>query len=366
MTTDSVTDALRDSVRDVLARESDSARLHQFVDSGRLHDEALWREASALGWTALAVPEAFDGLALSAVETTAVGEELGRFLAPLPLLGSLLTVRALALGGSPAQQARWLPGLASGALKGAVAAPVAERGTSAPLARRMGDLLVIEGVAANVLQGGEAALLIVPVRLETEETAFVAVEPAVDGAPLTVEATQDRTRHLARLQMSGLRLPLDRLLAASAAADLARALQAEADLALAADSVGGADAIFERTLDYLKTREQFGKPIGSFQLMQGKVADMYVALNSARAYVYAVARACDAGLTTRFDAAGSILLASENAVKCALEAIQTLGGAGYTKEFPVERLLRDAKLYDIGAGTNEIRRFLIGRELLGG
>jgi isovaleryl-CoA dehydrogenase len=100
--------------------------------------------------------------------------------------------------------------------------------------------------------------------------------------------------------------------------------------------------------------------------MQAKVADMYVALNSARAYVYAVARACDAGLTTRFDAAGAILMASENAVKCALEAIQALGGAGYTKDYPVERLLRDAKLYDIGAGTNEIRRFLIGRELIGG
>jgi isovaleryl-CoA dehydrogenase len=106
-------------------------------------------------------------------------------------------------------------------------------------------------------------------------------------------------------------------------------------------------------------------PVGSFQLMQGKVADMYVALNSARAYVYAVAKSCDAGRTTRFDAAGAILLASENAVKTSLEAIQALGGAGYIKEWPVERFMRDAKLYDIGAGTNEIRRFLIGRELIG-
>jgi isovaleryl-CoA dehydrogenase len=119
-------------------------------------------------------------------------------------------------------------------------------------------------------------------------------------------------------------------------------------------------------IPYVHERRQFGRAVGTFQLMQGKIADMYVALNSARAYVYAVARACDAGQTTRFDAAGAILMASENAVKVALEAIQALGGAGYTKEFPVERLLRDAKLYDIGAGTNEIRRFLIGRELVGG
>ena len=121
----------------------------------------------------------------------------------------------------------------------------------------------------------------------------------------------------------------------------------------------------DAVLPYVRERKQFGKPVGSFQLMQGKIADMYVALNSARAYVYAVARAADTGATTRFDAAGAILMASENAVQVALEAIQALGGAGYTKDFPVERYLRDAKLYDIGAGTNEIRRFLIGRELIG-
>jgi len=134
---------------------------------------------------------------------------------------------------------------------------------------------------------------------------------------------------------------------------------------LAGGPLGIMQACLDVVLPYVRERNQFGAPIGSFQLMQGKVADMYVALNSARAYVYAVARACDAGSTSRFDAAGAILLASENAVKTALEAIQALGGAGYTKDWPVERLLRDAKLYDIGAGTNEIRRFLIGRELIG-
>ena len=135
---------------------------------------------------------------------------------------------------------------------------------------------------------------------------------------------------------------------------------------LSAGPLGIMQACMDVVLPYVRERKQFGKPIGSFQLMQGKVADMYVALNSARAYVYSVARACDAGRTTRFDAAGAILLASENAMRVASEAIQALGGAGYTREWPVERFLRDAKLYDIGAGTNEIRRFLIGRELVGG
>ena len=134
---------------------------------------------------------------------------------------------------------------------------------------------------------------------------------------------------------------------------------------LAAGPLGVMQACLDVVIPYVRERKQFGKPIGSFQLMQAKVADMYVALNSARAYVYAVAKACDAGRTTRFDAAGAILLASENAVETSLQAIQALGGAGYLKDWPVERFLRDAKLYDIGAGTNEIRRFLIGRELIG-
>jgi isovaleryl-CoA dehydrogenase len=135
---------------------------------------------------------------------------------------------------------------------------------------------------------------------------------------------------------------------------------------LAGGPIGQMQACLDAVLPYVRERNQFGKSIGSFQLMQGKVADMYVALNSARAYVYAVAKACDAGRTTRFDAAGAILLASENAVRTCLEGVQALGGAGYLKDYPVERLFRDAKLYDIGAGTNEIRRYLIGRELLGG
>jgi isovaleryl-CoA dehydrogenase len=134
---------------------------------------------------------------------------------------------------------------------------------------------------------------------------------------------------------------------------------------LAGLQLGIMQACLDTVIPYVRERKQFGVPVGSFQLMQAKVADMYVALNSARAYVYAVAKACDAGQTTRFDAAGAVMLSSENSVRVALEAIQALGGAGYTKDWPVERYWRDAKLLDIGAGTNEIRRMLIGRELIG-
>jgi isovaleryl-CoA dehydrogenase len=134
---------------------------------------------------------------------------------------------------------------------------------------------------------------------------------------------------------------------------------------LAAGPLGIMQACLDVVLPYVRERKQFGQPIGSFQLMQAKVADMVVALNSARAYVYAVAKACDAGKTTRHDAAGAILYASECAVRVSEQAIQALGAAGYSKEFPVERFLRDAKLYDIGAGTSEVRRFLIGREVIG-
>ena len=134
---------------------------------------------------------------------------------------------------------------------------------------------------------------------------------------------------------------------------------------LAGVQLGIMQACLDTVIPYVRERQQFGKAIGSFQLIQAKVADMYVALQSARAYTYAVARACDAGRTTRFDAAGAILLASENAFRVAGEAVQALGGAGYTTDWPVERYLRDAKLLDIGAGTNEIRRMLIGRELIG-
>jgi isovaleryl-CoA dehydrogenase len=134
---------------------------------------------------------------------------------------------------------------------------------------------------------------------------------------------------------------------------------------LAGGPLGIMQACLDVVLPYVRERKQFGQAIGNFQLMQAKIADMYVAVNSARAYVYAVAKSCDENRMTRFDAAGAILMASENAVQTSLEAIQALGGAGYTKDWPVERYLRDAKLYDIGAGTNEIRRYLIGRELIG-
>ena len=352
MTLDNVADALRDSVRDVLVRENDSARLHQFVDSGRRYDEALWREAGDLGWTALAVPEAFGGLGLSAVETAAVFEELGRSLAPIPLLGSLLAVRALTLGGTPAQQEAFLPRLASGELKAAVAWPTAGHSAPLPLARREGEGLRIDGVATNLLQGAEADLLIFAVQLDSGETAFAAAEPARDGLALAVEATQDRTRHLTTLTAAGLALPLDRLLTASSAPDLARTLQAEAELALAADAVGGAEAIFERTLDYLKTREQFGRPIGSFQALKHRCADHKVAMTAAAAVTREAARRLAEGADdAQLLCALAKAYACEIYAKVAEDAVQLHGGIGFTWEHDCHLYLKRAKLNQALFGT---------------
>lgn len=355
MTTESVSDALRDSVREVLGRESDSARLHHFVDGDRLLDEALWREAGALGWAALAVPEVFGGLALSAIETSAVFEEIGRALAPIPLLGSHLAVRALTLAGSAALQDAWLSRLATGELRAAAAAPFASRGAPAPLAKQVGDHVIVEGLVANVLQGGEADLIIFPARLETGETKFLAVEPARDGAALQVERTQDRTRHLASLHLAGLRLPLDRLLNACPASDLARALQAEADLALAADSVGGADVIFERTIDYLKTREQFGKPIGSFQALKHRCADHKVALAASAAVTREAGRLlADGAASAPLMCALAKAYAGEIYAKVAEDAVQLHGGIGFTWEHDCHLFLKRAKLNQALFGTTAV------------
>jgi isovaleryl-CoA dehydrogenase len=239
-------------------------------------------------------------------------------------------------------------------------------------ADRKGDRYILNGTKFWITNAPEADTLVVYAKTDTTVgakgiTAFLIEK---DFAGFSVSQKLDkmgmRGSDTAELVFQDCEVPAENVMGAEgqgvkilmSGLDYERAV-------LSAGPLGIMQACLDVVLPYLRERKQFGQAIGSFQLMQAKVADMYVALNSARAYVYAVARACDAGKATRFDAAGAILLASENAVKTSLEAIQALGGAGYTKEWPVERFLRDAKLYDIGAGTNEIRRFLIGRELLG-
>jgi isovaleryl-CoA dehydrogenase len=279
--------------------------------------------------------------------------------------------------GSEDQKRRYLPKLVSGEHVGSLAMSEAGAGSDVVSmklrAEKRGDRYVLNGTKFWITNAPHADTLVVYAKTDPGAdsrgiTAFL-IEKDFKGFSVSqkLDKMGMRGSDTGELVFEDCEVPAENVLGPEngGVGVLMSGLDYER-VVLSAGPIGIMQACLDAVLPYVRERKQFGKPIGAFQLMQGKVADMYVALNSARAYVYSVARACDAGRTTRFDAAGAILMASENAVKVALEAIQALGGAGYTREYPVERYLRDAKLYDIGAGTNEIRRFLIGRELVGG
>jgi alkylation response protein AidB-like acyl-CoA dehydrogenase len=333
--------ALRDSVRGVLAQEADSARVHRLFDEGALLDRELWRTVSGLGWPALAVPEARGGLGLGAIEIAGVFEELGRRLAPIPFLGSVLAARAIAVGGDAAQGARWLPAIAEGSVLCAVSPPFGAQGRR-PAVREDQGRLILAGEAADLLQGAEADLLVIEAADERGETVHLVIEKA-DGAEIILERTVDQTRHLARARLDGLSLPADRRLAAAPA--LAEALATEAALALACDAVGGAEAIFEMTIEYLKTRQQFGKPIGSFQALKHRCADHKVAMAAAAAVVTEAVR-----LTAEGDPAAAHMAHVAKAYACevyaalAEDAVQMHGGIGFTWEHDAHLYLKRAKL----------------------
>jgi isovaleryl-CoA dehydrogenase len=306
-------------------------------------------------------------------------EEVSRASASIGLsygAHSNLCVNQIRRWGGSEQKARYLPKLISGEHVGALA--MSEAGAGSDVigmklrADRRGDRYLLNGTKFWITNAPHADTLVVYAKTDPEGssrgvTAFL-VEKGFKGFSVSkkLDKMGMRGSDTAELVFEDCEVPEENVMGAvgGGAGVLMSGLDYERAV-LAAGPLGVMQACLDAVLPYVRERKQFGRAIGSFQLMQGKIADMYVALNSARAYVYAVARACDRGQTTRYDAAGAILLASENAVKTALEAIQALGGAGYTRDFPVERYLRDAKLYDIGAGTNEIRRFLIGRELVG-
>jgi isovaleryl-CoA dehydrogenase len=289
---------------------------------------------------------------------------------------SNLCVNQIRRWGSDEQKRRYLPALISGEHVGALAMSEAGAGSdviSMQLrAVRRGDSYVLNGTKFWITNAPHADTLVVyaktdPAAESRGVTAFL-IEKDFKGFSCSrkLDKTGMRGSDTGELVFEDCEVPAENVMGLEngGAGVLMSGLDYERTV-LSGGPLGIMQACLDTVLPYVRERRQFGRPIGTFQLMQGKIADMYVALNSARAYVYAVAKACDAGKTTRFDAAGAILLASENAVRTSLESIQALGGAGYLKEFPVERYLRDAKLYDIGAGTNEIRRFLIGRELIG-
>jgi isovaleryl-CoA dehydrogenase len=346
------------------------------IDRANRFPRDLWPEMGALGLHGITVEEEFGGLGLGYVEHVVVMEEISRASASVGLsygAHSNLCINQIRRWGSAAQKMRYLPKLISGEHVGSLAMSEAEAGSDVlsmkTRAEKRGDRYILNGAKFWITNAPHADVLVVYARTGAASkiiTAFL-VEKGMRG--FSVSAKLDkmgmRGSDTAELVFQDCEIPAENLLGEvdGGVTVLMSGLDYERAV-LAGGPLGIMQACLDVVLPYVRERRQFGATIGSFQLMQGKIADMHVGLNAARAYVYSVAKACDAGLSTRVDAAGAILFASERAVHTALEAIQALGGAGYTKEWPVERLLRDAKLYDIGAGTNEIRRYLIGRELV--
>jgi isovaleryl-CoA dehydrogenase len=287
-----------------------------------------------------------------------------------------LCINQIARWGSSEQKARHLPGLISGEHVGALAMSEVAAGSDVVSmklrAEKSAGGFVLNGAKFWITNAPEADTCVVYAKTEPGAgsggiTAFI-IERGWKGFSTgqKLDKMGMRGSDTGELVFEDCEVPEENVIGGlnRGVAVLMSGLDYERAI-LAGGPLGIMQACLDVVLPYVRERKQFGKPIGSFQLIQAKVADMIVALNASRAYVYAVARACDAGKTTRHDAAGAIMFASENAIRVSLEAIQALGGAGYTKDFPVERYLRDAKLYDIGAGTNEVRRFLIGREIIG-
>ena len=349
------------------------------IDAEDSFPRELWPEMGALGLHGITVAEGYGGLGLGYLEHVVACEEVSRASASIGLsygAHSNLCVNQIHRWGSDAQKAQYLPKLVSGEHVGSLAMSEVGAGSDVVSMKLRADQVEggyrLNGTKFWITNAPYADTLVVYAKTRPDAgskgiTAFL-IEKDFDGFSIgqKIDKMGMRGSPTAELVFDDCFVPDCQIMGPLDGG--VRVLMSGLDyerVVLSGIQLGIMQACLDVVVPYVQERKQFGQSIGTFQLMQAKVADMYVALNSSRAYVYAVARACDAGQTTRFDAAGAILLASENAVKVASEAIQALGGAGYTKDWPVERYLRDAKLLDIGAGTNEVRRMLIGRELIG-
>jgi isovaleryl-CoA dehydrogenase len=347
------------------------------IDADDWFPRDLWPAMGELGLHGITVPEEYGGLGLGYLEHVIACEEISRASASIGLsygAHSNLCINQIARWASPEQKAKYLPKLVSGEHVGSLAMSEAGAGSDVVSMKLKAEPVqggyVLNGTKFWITNAAYADTLVVYAKTGEGSrgiTTFL-IEKDMPGFSIgqKIDKMGMRGSPTAELVFNDCEVPEENIMGPTngGVGVLMSGLDYERTV-LAGIQLGIMQACLDVVLPYIRERKQFGKPIGAFQLMQAKVADMYVALNSARAYVYAVARACDAGKTTRFDAAGAILLASENAFRVANEAVQALGGAGYTKDWPVERFLRDAKLLDIGAGTNEIRRMLIGRELIG-
>lgn len=348
------------------------------IDADDWFPRELWAEMGALGLHGITVEEADGGLGLGYLEHVVAIEEVSRASASIGLsygAHSNLCVNQIRRWANPAQKAKYLPKLISGEHVGSLAMSEAGAGSDVVSMKLKAEPQdgghVLNGTKFWITNAAYADTLVVYAKTGEGSrgiTAFI-IEKDMPGFSIgqKIDKMGMRGSPTAELVFDNCFVPDENIMGPlnGGVGVLMSGLDYERAV-LAGIQIGIMQACLDVVIPFVRERKQFGKAIGTFQLMQGKIADMYVALQSARAYVYAVARSCDAGKTTRFDAAGAILLASENAVRVGLEAIQALGGAGYTKDWPVERYMRDAKLLDIGAGTNEIRRMLIGRELIGG
>jgi len=368
-----------DMIRDTTQRFANEkiAPLAAKIDADDWFPRELWPAMGELGLHGITVEEEFGGLGLGYLEHVVAVEEVSRASASIGLsygAHSNLCVNQIRRWGNPEQKAKYLPKLVSGEHVGSLAMSEAGAGSdvvSMKLKAVKADRgYVLNGTKFWITNAAYADTLVVYAKTGEGSkgiTAFL-IEKDMPGFAIgqKIDKMGMRGSPTAELVFTDCEVPFEAVMGPEngGVGVLMSGLDYERAV-LAGIQLGIMQACLDVVIPYVRERKQFGTPIGQFQLIQAKVADMYVALSSARAYVYAVARSCDAGKTTRFDAAGAILLASESAVKVSLESIQALGGAGYTKDWPVERFMRDAKLLDIGAGTNEIRRMLIGRELIG-